>query len=507
MKKLIAAALVLGISRLFAMNVYLHDDGRLAIRRNWSKSQDLLLLCNLGQNGQFNFSAAGLVGKTAGDDDVLVKGKFQLRFHLCNDAVGVMYLYPGKTKGKMYILSGNHGFGGSIVTLEKHGFTQADVGKKYDENHWIAKVDSPNEFTLLPAVTKKELPKGAKFRHSGNFKATRIISRQYLLDGKVLTPGKVMSGKELSVIEKNGICNFEALAEAGFKHEKVEKFYAVYDIGYHFYPNGSCRIDTVITFPEDVCIRSINPVQDHDLIVPTGWFYEKYIPKMKPIREKAEYSFKGPRQPQVFHRPEKKTVPDTDPYDFAAVQDLTRVRRTPAANASRFEIKVNGGYVDPQDQPDRFIEFIGRSVKDRRIRLVGNVLGIDPEYGINQKGERAKNTYSFTLAAWHKTYITQYGQIGSIIKAGTVLKSIGYRCYFNPANIGEATALYVIPHPDGEKIYADFHKPVKDHLLPFAADADVKILEKSPGVTLNGNKISVSGNYGFAVLFVGKNMK
>lgn len=503
MKKFIIAAVALCTAALNAMSVYLNSDGKLAILRNWNRSQDLLLLCNLGQNGQFNFSSAGFVSKNADAEEVLKNGKFQFKFHLCGDAVGVMYLYPVPAdKTKMYILSGNHGFIGSIVTLKNHGFTQADVGRKYGKNHWIARVDSPDEFTLLPGVTKKELPKGAKFRSSGNFKATRIISRQYLLDGKTLEVGKIMRGKVLSVIEKNGICRFEALVEAGFQHDKVEKFYAVYDIGYHFYPNGSCRIDTAITFPQDSCIRSINPVQDHDLLLPGGWFYEKYIPKMKQIREKPEYSFRGPRPPQVFHRPVKKSVPDTNTYNFSGVQDMTAVRRLPAAKASRFEIKVNGGYVDPQDQPDRFIEFIGKNVKGKHLRLVGNVLGIDPEYGIAQKHERAKNTNSFTLAPWHKTYITQYGQNGSIIKGGTVLKSVGYRCYFDPENIGEASSLYTIPYPDGEKVYVDFHKAVKDYQLPFAADAEVKVLERSPGVELNGNRISVSGNYGFAVMAV-----
>ena len=505
MKKFIVLALALSITMLKAMSIHLDDNGKLAIRRNWSKTQDLLLLCNLGQNGQFNFSAAGLVSKKAADEDVLKNGKFQFKFHMCGDAVGVMYLYPAPPKPDMYILSGNHGFVGSVITLPEHNFQAADIGKPYDKKHWIAKINSKDEITVLPAVTKKDLPKKTKFRSSGNFKATRIISRQYLLDGKALEVGKIMRGKELAVIEKNGICRFDALVKAKFQHDKVEDFYAVYDIGYHFYPDGSCRIDTAITFPQDTCIRSINPVQDHDLLLPGGWFYEKYIPKMKPIQEKPEYSFSGEIKPQVFHRPEKKRVPDTNFYDFAKVQDMTAVRKTAAAKASRFEIKVNGGYVDPQNQPDRFIEFIGKNVKGKRQRVIGNVLGIDPEYGIAQKHERAKNTNSFTLASWHKTYITQFGQNETVFKAGTVLRSVGYRCYFNPANIGEATSLYTITHPDGKKLYVDFHKPVKDYLLPFAADAEVKILERSSGVELNGNKISVSGDYGFAVIFIPNN--
>lgn len=506
MKKILLFLTALMLSTLNAMSVYLSADHKLAIRRPWSESRDLLLLCNLGQNGQFNFSAAGLVEKKDSDQQVLIDGKFRWKFHSCGDAVGVMYLHPDPAKSTLYILSGNHGFTGSTVTMPGHGYTQADIGKKLGKSHWIARINSPDEFTILPAAAPKMFPKKTKVRGSGNFKATRIISRRYILDGKELEYGKIMRGKQLSVIEKNGICSFEALANARFEHSKVEDFYAVYDIGYHFYPNGSCRIDTMITFPREAAIRSINPVQDHDLHLPgRNFFYEKYIPKLKPIQEKAEYSFKGKIHPQVFNRPAKKRVVDTQAYDFANVQDLTERRRSSRNQASRFEISVNGGYVDPADQPDRFIEFIGIKNKGKRTRLVGNVLGIDTGYGIARKSERAQNLRSFVLAAWHKTYITQFGKPDTVVKAGTVLKSVGYRCYFNPEKIGDATSLYTIPHPGGEKIYVDFHKPVKDYLLPFAPDARVEIIEQS-GVTLNGNKISVNGRRGFAVLFVsGKN--
>ena len=489
---------------LNAMTVCLRPDNRLTIRSSWSKTDDLLRVCNLGQNGQFNFVASGLVSKKASDEDVLLKEKFRWKFHICSDAVGVMYIYPDPAKPNLNILSGNHGFGGTIVTLPDHGYTEADVGKKLGKNHWIARVDSASEFTVLPAADKKMFPKTAKLRSSGNFKATRIINRRYLLDGKELVPGKIMKGKELVVVEKNGICRFDALANAKFKHENVSDFYAVYDIGYNFFSNGCCRIDSKITFPGEICIRSINPVQDHDLHIPGGYFYEKYIPKLKPIREKPEYSFRSARPPQVFHRPQKKRVVDTRAYDFAAIQDLTAIRRMPATTAPRFEIKVKGGYVDPADQPDRFIDLIGKKVKGKKMRLAGNVLGIDTDYGIARKNERAKNQSSFVLASWHKTYITQFGQNKTVLKPGTVLTSVGYRAYFNPQNIGEATVLYTIPFPDGEKIYVDFHQDVKDYILPFAAGAKVRVVEKSPGTTLNGNKISVSGGYGFAVIFVQK---
>ena len=74
--------------------------------------------------------------------------------------------------------------------------------------------------------------------------------------------------------------------------------------------------------------------------------------------------------------------------------------------------------------------------------------------------------------------------------------------YFNPEKIGEATVLFTIPVKDGKKVYADFHKSVKDYVLPFPANAKTVVMESSKGVTLKGNKVSVSGNYGYIVVKV-----
>ena len=62
--------------------------------------------------------------------------------------------------------------------------------------------------------------------------------------------------------------------------------------------------------------------------------------------------------------------------------------------------------------------------------------------------------------------------------------------------------LFTIPVKDGKKVYADFHKSVKDYSLPFAADAKTVIMESSSGVSLKGNKVSVSGSYGYIVVKV-----
>ena len=79
-----------------------------------------------------------------------------------------------------------------------------------------------------------------------------------------------------------------------------------------------------------------------------------------------------------------------------------------------------------------------------------------------------------------------------------------FRSYFNPEKIGEASVLFAIPHKNSTKVYADFHKSVKEYVLPFAENAKVAIIEKSAGVTLKGNKVTVSGNYGRIVVEVSK---
>ena len=485
------------------MSVFLTKSSSLYIRRAWSDSEDLLHFCGLGGNNrQFNFLCTGLIPRSLPEAAVPYKMKQPPRFHWCGDSVGVMHLYPHPDKRTIYILSGNHGFNGTEVTWPGHGYKAEDAGKKLDGSHWIARVISPDKLVVLPAIGKQALPKAAAFKAFYNFPATRILNRGYLLDGKVLPTEKLLKGRELTVIEKQGICTFEALAAAGFKHANVTDYYAVFDLEYHFFPNGSCRVDAKVTFMRDVQLMGVSPMQDSDLELRNYDFYEKYIPKVKAFQEKPVERPRADKL-QAWHHPlpAKKLTADTRPYDFAGVQEMTAIRKEPANISTRFQLRVRGGYVDPDDQPDRFIEFLGKNVDGKRVRKIGNVLGMDPEWGMYGKSERAKNATSFILAAWHKTYPSQFGRPGrATLKKGTVLEGVGYRCYFNPERIGDATALYVIPHRDHRKLYADFHKSVRNYVLPFGADEKARIVEASPGVTLEGNKVSVSGKYGFIVL-------
>ena len=473
----------------------------LYMRSAWSDTHDLFRVCGLGGNKQFNYSYSALVEKKVTDQDLMVKGKYPGRFHWCGDSTGVMHMYPDPNSRQIYILSGNHGYGGSEITMPDHGYTKADIGRKLDETHWICQIISKDKFRVIPAIKKAALPKAQEVKGFTNFQATRTLSRSYLLDGKVLEQGKILKGSEVTVIEKTGICTFEALTAAGLKHDEVKDFYTVWDYVYSFYPNGSCRAEAKVTFDRDVCLMGVSTMQDSDMELGKYEFYEKYIPKVKKIRLSADIPAKNA---QVFYFNGRKNQTDTRLYDFEGVQDMTFKRKGQANGNPRFEIAVKGGFVDPADLPDRWIEFLGSVENGKRVRKIGSVLGLDPAFGALKHAERAKNRLAFIIPSWNKCYPSHFSPGKKIVKKGTVLEMVGYRCYFNPEKIGDATALFVIPHKNSFKVYADFHKSVRDYQLPFAPGAKVTLLEKSAGVTLSGNKISVSGNYGRIVVEVAK---
>lgn len=500
MKKFIFAFVFMGAVLLAAsdtMTIFRSSGDTIYMRSAWSETQDLFRVCGLGGNKQFNYTYTALVDKKVPDTDLMVKGKYPGRFHWCGDSVGVMHLYPDPAKRTIYIVSGNHGFTGSVVTKKDHNYTKADIGKKFVEGHWIAAVESKDSFKVLPALNKKDVPAGMTAKNFHNFQATRTVSRIYLLDGKELPKGKILKGKNLTVIEKTGICTFEALVAANFKHDAVNDFYTVWDYTYNFYPNGSCRADAKITFTRDVCTMGVSTMQDSDMEMGKFEFYEKYIPKVKKFTQAATLPW---RSAQVRYFDGKKYVTDTRTYDFENIQDMTFKRKGQAATNSRFEIAVKGNYVDPADLPDRWIEFLGNVENGKRCRKIGNVLGLDPTYGALTNAERAKNRLAFIIPSWHKNYPSHFAPGKKIIKKGTVLEMGGYRCYFNPEKIGDASVLFTIPQKQGARVFADFHKSVKDYVLPFAADAKVTILEKTPSVVLKGNKVSVTGTYGRLVV-------
>ena len=323
MKKHILALLLLAAAALAGaetMTVCLRGSV-LYMRSSWDEKTDLVRICGLGGNKQFNYSYSALVDKKIPDSDIMLKGKYYGRFHWCGDSTGVMHTYPEAPRKGVYILSGNHGYSGSEITMPGHGYTKDDIGKKSNKSHRICGVLSKEKFRVLPAISKGAVPGAAAVKTFLNFQATRTLSRVYLLDGKPFPQNQILKGREVRVVEKTGICAFDALMAAELKHDKVNDFYCIWDYVYSFYPNGSCRAECKITLTRDLNVMGISTMQDSDLEMGKNYdFYEKYIPKIKKFQLSEKTPGKGA---QVFLRKNGKIVADTRPYDFEGVQDMT----------------------------------------------------------------------------------------------------------------------------------------------------------------------------------------
>ena len=203
MKKLLLLGAVLFSALLSAsetMKVLLTTGNTLYMRSSWSATHDLFRVCGLGGNKQFNYTYSALVEKKVSDADLMLKGKYFGRFHWCGDSVGVMHLYPDPTKKTIYILSGNHGYSGSEITQADHGFTKADIGREFGGKFRICAVLSKDKFRVVPSGKKADFPKAQKVTSFSNFQGTRTLSRTYFLDGKELVRGKILSGREVTVL-------------------------------------------------------------------------------------------------------------------------------------------------------------------------------------------------------------------------------------------------------------------------------------------------------------------
>ena len=238
---------------------------------------------------------------------------------------------------------------------------------------------------------------------------------------------------------------------------------------------------------------------------------------MLDIQEDTTQSI-APSSAAVFRTVNGNVVIDGNRYDFAAVQDVTDMRTTKERVLNpRINIKTDSRYIDRNNQPDRFIQFIGKDEAGKRVRKLGFVLGFYSGFGICRPEERAKNTKSFSLANWCKTYPNAFSRDRGecYLAAGTVLKAQGYRQYFDPQRYPNATSVYWHDQDGATMVYIDYHKSVDGDIIQLPNELvgqNVKIYEKLSGVELlsgpklakEGLRVKVTGNYGFLVLRITK---
>ena len=157
------------------LTVYMRPNKSLFIRTNWDDKKDLLLLCIPGWNNQqFNFNSTFFIPKTQKTEALRKNFKLPPRFHWCGDSTGVIHMYSNAKRSELYILSGNHGYNGTTITLPGHNFTKDDIGKKFKGKYYIAKINSKDSFSVLPKISKKEIPEAESLKPLVNFRGTRI---------------------------------------------------------------------------------------------------------------------------------------------------------------------------------------------------------------------------------------------------------------------------------------------------------------------------------------------
>jgi hypothetical protein len=167
---------------------------------------------------------------------------------------------------------------------------------------------------------------------------------------------------------------------------------------------------------------------------------------------------------------------------------------------------------NPQNLPERFIQFLARKEDGKSIHDVGFALGYSLIHGITQPQQRAANA---SEAGWLntniKTYPTAMDSKMGVIPAGMEFNCVGYRDYFSPRDYPDASCVYWHPEGDDILVYADYHQKLDSTLVklpPEFTGRKIAIVEQTPSINLQtkdivpsaGIALSVAENYGYIVL-------
>ena len=496
------------------------DEGKLRVvkygdyvflRNAFSAQHDLVVRIGKGSNRQINFANARLVRVSAGmSEKELTAGTL---IHGNGDDST-----PWNVNGTY--IGGNHGCSDArVVTVPDHGLTTADLGSLWTDEagakFCLLKIADKDRLWLLPPSTGKgdiwrfnrkytgstlKNKAGRTLTHT-NVRmvqltpACRIETQQYLIDGKTpLADGTPTACDFFDIVEEYDIINPASLVQDFLSHPGRERSFTAdhlasvirNHITYRFYPNGANVIYYKATALQEFRIRYMGFIQSAKLY--TGKFdtHEYYIPKTLPFTQ------------------------DGIAYDFRAIQDYKPRPKSPL----RFKSASNN-IEDPQNLPERFIQFLGRKDGDKTAREVGYALGYSLINGLTKPTVRAKGAgNSLMLYTSAKSYPTAAdSKMGPIIPAGTEFDCIAYRHYFHPAAQPNATCFYWHKEDADTVVHADYHTAVDRDALKLPAELvgkKITIVEKTPSLTIHTTKtvpaagviVSVSDGYGYVVFKV-----
>jgi len=326
--------------------------------------------------------------------------------------------------------------------------------------------------------------------------AARFERQDCLIDGKTPLPeGKPVECGFLDLVETYDIVAPDAVVRAALEHPGTEQNFAAdgldavvrNEIVYRFLPRGACTIRHRAKALRTFKLGYMGFIQSNRLYETPGeedkkqnWYY---IPKTLPFEKAGEA------------------------YDFQNIQSYPR--RLPCAlNFNEREKNLS----DPENLPERFLQLIGTKDGERPRFRVGYALGYSLVEGMTRPEIRAKNCENATrLYTSSKSYPHAVDRKMGMISKGTEFDVLAYRQYFNPAAYKNATSVYW--HPQGRRIlfYADYHRPVKEDVIPLPKELQGKgitVIEKTPSLTIHSKErgpfeglcLSVDDNYGYVVL-------
>jgi len=488
----------------------LKKNGMVYIRSPFSKQEDLVVRVGSGTgNKQVDFKGVYLLDtKMPFNEESVNSGRL-----IHTDGACPVCRMNGTVVG------GNHGPSvGLEINCSGHGRTIEDIGSEWKDSEgnkfYLLRITSEDKLLFLsenkPAgniwnfkrhlagTTLKSTSANAELAFNEKrwgvqiYPSCRVRKQEYLVDGRIpLKEGEIISCKWLDIIEEYDIINPGSLLADIIAHPGQERDFTAehlkavlnYNVVYHFTPDGSNtvfhRVKALQEFRMDMILlfmtRRLYP-GDYDTL-------EYYVPKTLPFTQ------------------------DNINYDFRAIQDYSF--RLPSPLIFNAGIK---NISDPENPPDRFIQFLGRKKGDDIVREVGFALGYSLLHGISVPSVRIRNTGNFLwLYTTSKTYPLTGDQKMGIIPAGTELSCLGYRHYFDPRAGGNATCLYWNKQEKDTVVYIDYHKSVDKDVIKLPAEftgKKLEVVEKTSSVTLHtagivpakGVTVTVTGGYGYIVL-------
>ena len=484
--------------------------GDVQIRSPFYDGKDLLIWIGLGLNHQINSRSTFLVDSSTPMSEQIPSNA--LTIHGNGDDAAAWRINSSP-------IGANHGVEGVCeMTSVSHGLTTADLGREWcdegGQRFYLIKVVSsdslwflgknsvsapfwkfdtvPTGQSLTASLSKRMLP-FSKYLVTQLRPACRIRRQDYLINGnKPLENGQISTGSFLEIAEEYDIINPGSVLADIIAHPGMERSFIAdhldavlrNGITYRFYPNGSCVIDT-----KSKALQSFNLVAALFVMTAklttmhTSYSREYYVPKTKPF-------ILGGRA-----------------FDFQRIQNCDEDL------SEAVHWKADGSYVEnPQNLPERFIQFLARKEDGKSIHDVGFALGYSLIHGITQPQQRAANA---SEAGWLntniKTYPTAMDSKMGVIPAGMEFNCVGYRDYFSPRDYPDASCVYWHPEGDDILVYADYHQKLDSTLVklpPEFTGRKIAIVEQTPSINLQtkdivpsaGIALSVAENYGYIVL-------